>query len=93
VFSSPERSTNSLKIGTQEIFSDKVFKHGSVSLLGNEIHPTPNHIAATAQTLDSMFGHPNSQVVAATAANYGFKTKNTLAVCSNCAIAKAKQMF
>jgi hypothetical protein len=38
-----------------------------------------------------MFGHPNSQVLAATPAKYGFKTKNTLAVCSNCAVIKAKQ--
>jgi hypothetical protein len=38
-----------------------------------------------------MFGHPNSQVLSATEQKYGFKTKNTLHVCSNCAISKAKQ--
>jgi hypothetical protein len=61
-----------------------------------DIHPNPNHIATTSQTLDintvhKKVGHPNSQVLAATAAKYGFKTNNTLAVCSNCADAKAKQ--
>jgi hypothetical protein len=85
-----------LNIGTYEIFFDKDFKHCSKRLLGIEIHPNPNHIAATAQNLDNnmvhkMFGHPNSQVLAATAAKYGHKTKNTLAVCSNCAVAKAKE--
>jgi hypothetical protein len=64
--------------------------------LGIEIHPTPNHIAATAQTLDinvvhDMFGNPNSHVLAATAAKYGFKTKNALHSCSNCGIGKASQ--
>jgi hypothetical protein len=38
-----------------------------------------------------MFGYPNLQVVAATAAKYGFKTKNALLNCSNCAISKSKQ--
>jgi hypothetical protein len=38
-----------------------------------------------------MFGYPNSQVLAATASKYGFKTKNKLDVCSNCAVAKAKE--
>jgi hypothetical protein len=62
----------SLKIGTHEILFDKVFKHGSGRLLRIDIHPNPNHIAATAQTLDintvhNMFGHLNSQVLAATA--------------------------
>jgi hypothetical protein len=38
-----------------------------------------------------MFGHLNSQVLAATAAKYGFHTKKDLQVCSNCAIIKAKQ--
>jgi hypothetical protein len=38
-----------------------------------------------------MIGHPNSEVLAATASKYGFLTKNTLDVCSNCAVAKAKQ--
>jgi hypothetical protein len=38
-----------------------------------------------------VFSHPNSQVLAARAAKYGFKTKNTLAVFSNCVVAKAKQ--
>jgi hypothetical protein len=66
-----------LKIGTHNIFFDKVFKHGSGRLLGIEMHPNPYHIAATARTLDintfhNMFGHPNSQVLAATAAKYGF---------------------
>jgi hypothetical protein len=37
-----------------------------------------------------MFGHPNSQFVSATVSKYCFKTKNTLDVCSNCAVAKAK---
>jgi hypothetical protein len=41
--------------------------------------------------VQEMFGHPNSQVLAATAAKYGFQTKNGLHVCSNCAISKAKQ--
>jgi hypothetical protein len=58
----------SLKIGTHEIFFDMVFKHGSRQPLGIQIHPNPNHIAATAQTLDintvhNMFGHPDSQVL------------------------------
>jgi hypothetical protein len=86
----------SLKIGTHEIFFDKVLKHGSGRLLGIEIHLNPNHIAATAQTWDintvhNMLSHPNSQVLAATASKYGLKTKNKLDVCSNCAFAKAKQ--
>jgi formylmethanofuran dehydrogenase subunit D len=38
-----------------------------------------------------MVGHPNSQVHAATAAEYGFKTKSSLHVCSNCAISRAKK--
>jgi hypothetical protein len=38
-----------------------------------------------------MFGHPNSQVLAATAAKYVFYTKNDLHLCSNCAISKARQ--
>jgi hypothetical protein len=55
-----------LTLGTTKIFFDKVFKHGFGGLLGIEIHPTPNHIAATSQTLDincihEMFGHPNSK--------------------------------
>jgi hypothetical protein len=46
-------------------------------------HPNTNHIAVTAQTLDinrlhTMFGQPNSQVLAATFSKYGFHTKNTL---------------
>jgi hypothetical protein len=79
-----------LTVGTTEIHFDKVYKHGSGRL------PTPNHIAAAAQTLDinvvhDMFGHPNSQVLEATAVKYGFHIKNDLHVCSNCAISKAKQ--
>jgi hypothetical protein len=86
----------SLTVGITEIHFDKVYRHGSRRLLGIEIHATPNHIAATAQTLDinvvhKMLCHPNSQVLAATAAKYGFHTKNDLLVCSNCAISKAKQ--
>jgi hypothetical protein len=38
-----------------------------------------------------MFGHPNSQVLSVTAQKYGFNTKSTLHVCSNCAISKAMQ--
>jgi hypothetical protein len=43
-----------------------------------DIHPTPNHIAATAQTLDindflDMVGHPNSQELAATPAKFRFQ--------------------
>jgi hypothetical protein len=34
--------------------------------------------------LREMFGHPNSQVLAATAAKYGFHTNNYLHVCFNC---------
>jgi hypothetical protein len=85
-----------LTVGTTEkIYFDKVFKLGSGSLLGIEIQTTPDHIAATAHTLDinvvhDMYGHPNSQVLAATAAQYGFHNKNNLHVCSNCAISKAK---
>jgi transposase InsO family protein len=41
--------------------------------------------------LNEMFGHPNSQVLAATAAKYGLHTKNDLHFCSNCAISKSKQ--
>jgi hypothetical protein len=86
-----------LFIGKNEIFFDIIFKHGSGQLLGIELHPSPNHIAATAHPLDinklhTMFGHPNSQVLAATVSKYGFKTKNTLEhTCPNCAICKAKQ--
>jgi hypothetical protein len=88
----------SLTVGTTEIYFDKVYKNGLGHLIGIKIHPTPNHIAATSQTLDinvvhEMFGHPNSQVLAATAAKYGFHTKNYLHVCSNCAISKAKQKY
>jgi hypothetical protein len=80
----------SLTVGSTEIYFDKVYKHGPGRLFGIEIHPTPNHNAATAQTLGinvvtEMCGHPNSQVLAATAAKYGFHTKNDLQVCSNCA--------
>jgi ribosomal protein L31 len=40
-----------------------------------------------------MFGHPNSQALAATVSKDGFKTKNTLEyTCPNCDICKAKQM-
>jgi hypothetical protein len=86
----------SLIYGPHEICLDKVFKHGSGQLLGIDIHPNPNHSAVTAQTLDiktvhNIFGHTNCQVLYATAQKYGFKTKNTLNVCSNCAISKAKQ--
>jgi hypothetical protein len=55
------------------------------------------HIAATAQTLDiskldTMFGHPNSEVLAATVTKYGLHTKNTLEhTCPKCAIITAKQ--
>jgi hypothetical protein len=67
------QSLFSLTVDTTEIYFDKVYKHGSGRLLGIEIHPAPNHIAATDQTLDinvvhDMFGHPNSQVLAATPA-------------------------
>jgi hypothetical protein len=83
----------SLTVGNTDIYIDKAFKHRSRPLLGIEIHPTPNHIAATAQTLGinvlhEVFGHPSSQILAATAAKYGF---NNCHVCSNCAIIKAKQ--
>jgi hypothetical protein len=37
-----------LKIGKNEIFFDTIFQDGSGQLLGIEIHPIPNHIAATA---------------------------------------------
>jgi hypothetical protein len=72
------------------------FKNGSGRLIGIEIHPNPQHIAANVQTLDintvhNMFGHPKSQVLGAKAAEYGFTTKNTLTFCSNCAVVKAKQ--
>jgi hypothetical protein len=58
-------------------FFDTIFEHGSGQLLGIELHPVPNHIAATAQPLDiiklhTMFGHPNSQVLAAAVSNYDF---------------------
>jgi hypothetical protein len=80
----------SLNVGTTEIYFDKAFKHESWCLLGIEIYPTANHIAATAQTLDinalhERFGHRNSQVLAATDAKYGFQSKNDLDICSNCA--------
>jgi hypothetical protein len=85
----------SLIYGPHEMWFDKVFKHGPGRLLGIDIHPNPNHIAVTAQTLDintvhNIFGHLNAQVLSATAQKYGFKSKNTLNVCSNCAISKAK---
>jgi hypothetical protein len=86
-----------LKIGKNEIFFDTVFQHGSGQLLGIELHPIPNHIAATAHPLDinmlhTMFRHPNSQVLAATVTKYGFQTKNTLEhTCTNIALSKAKQ--
>jgi hypothetical protein len=42
--------------------------------------------------LHTLFGHPNSQVLAATVSKYDFNTKNTLEHnCPNCAICKAKQ--
>jgi hypothetical protein len=53
--------------------------------------------ADSAQTLDinklhTMFGHPNSRVLAATFFKYGFCTKNILEhSCPNCVICKAKQ--
>jgi hypothetical protein len=82
--------------GPHELCFDKVFKHGSGRLLGTDIHPNPNSIAVTSQTVDiktvhNLFGHPNSQVLSATAQKYGFQTKNTLQVCPNCAISKARQ--
>jgi hypothetical protein len=86
-----------LQIGKNENFFDIIFQHGSGQLLGIKIHPNPNHIAATAHPLDinklhTMFGHPNSQVLAATVSKYGFITKNTLEhTCPNCAICKVKQ--
>jgi hypothetical protein len=86
-----------LKIDKNKIFFDTIFQHGFGQLLGIELHPIPNHIAATAHPMDinklhTMFGHPNSQVLAATISKYGFKTKNTLEhTCPNCAICKAKQ--
>jgi hypothetical protein len=73
------------------------FQHGSGQLLGIELHPIPNHIAATAHLLDinklhTIFGNPKSQVLAATVSKYGLKTKNTLEhTCPNCVICKAKQ--
>jgi hypothetical protein len=77
---SSKDQTISLTVDTTEIYFDKVYKHGSGRLLGIEIHHTPNHIPATAQTLDinvvhEISGHPNSQVSAATAAKYGFHTE------------------
>jgi hypothetical protein len=86
----------SLIYGPHEICFGKVFKHGSGRLLGIDIHPNPNNIAVTAQTVDintvhNIFGHPNSLILSATAQKYGFKTKHTLQVCPNCAISKAKQ--
>jgi hypothetical protein len=83
----------SLIYGPQEFFFDKVFKHGSGRLLGIDVHPNPHHIAVTAQTVDinsvhNLLGHPDSQVLSATAQKYGFQT---IQVCTNCAISKAKQ--
>jgi hypothetical protein len=86
-----------LKIGKIEIFFGTIFQHGSGQLLGIELYPIPSHIAATANPLDinklhTMFGHPNSQVLAATVSKYSFKSKNTLEhTCPNCAICKAKK--
>jgi hypothetical protein len=40
----------SLTVGTSKIYFDQVYKNGSGRLLGIEIHPSPSHIAATAQT-------------------------------------------
>jgi hypothetical protein len=82
-----------IQIGKIEI----IFDTGSGQLLDSELHPIPNHFAATAHPLDinklpSMFGHPTSQVLTATASKYCFKTKNTLEhTFPNCAICKAKQ--
>jgi hypothetical protein len=50
-----------LKIGKNEIFFDIFFQQGSGQLLVIELHPIPNHIAATAHPLDinklhTMFG-------------------------------------
>jgi hypothetical protein len=36
---------------------DTIFKRGSGRLFGIKIHPTPNHIAANAQTLDIKVDH------------------------------------
>jgi hypothetical protein len=68
-----------LQIGKNKIFFDTIFQHGSGQLLRIELHPISNHIADTALPLDinklhTMFGHPNSQVLAATVSKYGFKT-------------------
>jgi hypothetical protein len=71
---------------------DKVLKDGS-GLLGIEIHPNPNDIAVSAQTLEmntvhKMVGHPNAQVLAALASKYYFTKNNTwhtfpLVLCPN----------
>jgi hypothetical protein len=63
--------------------------------LGLKSVPLQSTLLPTSQTLDinvvhEMFGHPNAQVLAATAAKYGFHTKNDLHFCSNCAIREEK---
>jgi hypothetical protein len=87
-----------LQIEKNAVFFDSIFQHGSGKLLGIEILPFSNHVAASAHPLDinkqhTMFGHANSQVLAqvlvATVSKYGFKTKNTSEhTCPICAICK-----
>jgi hypothetical protein len=66
-FNYPVRDRSLLyKLDQINVFQQN-FQHGSSQLLGIEFHSNPNHIAATAQTLDinklrTMLGHPNSQV-------------------------------
>jgi hypothetical protein len=69
-----------LWIGPKDICYDKSFEHGSGQLLGIKNHPSPNHIAVTSQSLDmnklqTMFGHPISQVLADTVSNTVFIPK------------------
>jgi hypothetical protein len=68
-----------LTVRSSKIYFDTVFKHGSGRLVLdiNVVHEN--------------FGHPNSQALAATAANFGFHTKYDLHVRSNCAISKVKE--
>jgi hypothetical protein len=47
-----QRSDHHAPAGKNELFFDTVFQHGSGQLLVIELHPIPNHIAATAHPLD-----------------------------------------
>jgi hypothetical protein len=69
-------------------------ENGSGRLLGVDILPHTGDITSITKDiniLNTMLGHPNSNVVAATSKKYGFRVKGPQHVCQNCAIAKSKK--